>query len=180
MFFIFVVLLLTSFVFSLGFKRLTSSSCSYCLVLEFAHKSGYGVIMHFYKLFRVLTLFSENCSYNTLRFIFIILLPVKAAWSHDDDDDDDDYSDALAVIGWTFGCSGWRKKLAWLLSCLIAVWSGVDWSSCYIFKLARFGSVLPLDEVSWSRSGRILSARAESCVAPSWISYIAPSRCITR
>ena len=54
-----------------------------------AHKSGYGVIMHFYKLFRVLTLFSENCSYNTLRFIFIILLPVKAAWSHDDDDDDD-------------------------------------------------------------------------------------------
>ena len=86
MFFIFVVLLLTSFVFSLGFKRLTSSSCSYCLVLEFAHKSGYGVIMHFYKLFRVLTLFSENCSYNTLRFIFIILLPVKAAWPHDDDD----------------------------------------------------------------------------------------------
>ena len=46
-------------------------------------------------------------------------------------------SDALAEIGWTFGCSGWRKKLAWLLSCLIAVWSGVDWSSCYIFKLAR-------------------------------------------
>ena len=71
-------------------KRLTSSSFSYCLVLEFAHKSGYGVIMHFYKLFRVLTLFSENCSYNTLRFIFIILLPVKAAWSHDDDDDGDD------------------------------------------------------------------------------------------
>ena len=68
-------------------KRLTSSSFSYCLVLEFAHKSGYGVIMHFYKLFRVLTLFSENCSYNTLRFIFIILLPVKAAWSHDDDDE---------------------------------------------------------------------------------------------
>ena len=67
-----------------------SSSFSYCPVLEFAHKSGYGVIMHFYKLFRVLTLFSENCSYNTLRFIFIILLPVKAAWSHDDDDDDDD------------------------------------------------------------------------------------------
>ena len=92
-FFIFVVLLLTSFVFSLGFKRLTSSSCSYCLVLEFAHKSGYGVIMHFYKLFRVLTLFSENCSYNTLRFIFIILLPVKAAWSHDYDDDDDDDDD---------------------------------------------------------------------------------------
>ena len=30
------------------FKRLTSSSFSYCLVLEFAHKSGYGVIMHFY------------------------------------------------------------------------------------------------------------------------------------
>ena len=28
-------------------KRLTSSSFSYCLVLEFAHKSGYGVIMHF-------------------------------------------------------------------------------------------------------------------------------------
>ena len=25
-----------------------------------------------------------------MRFIFIILLPVKAAWSHDDDDDDDD------------------------------------------------------------------------------------------
>ena len=40
-------------------------------------------------IFRVLTLFSENCSYNTLRFIFIILLPVKAAWSHDDDDDDE-------------------------------------------------------------------------------------------
>ena len=55
--------------------------------------SGYGVIMHFYKLFRVLTLFSENCSYNTLRFIFIILLPVKAAWPHDDDDDDDDDDD---------------------------------------------------------------------------------------
>ena len=35
----------------------------------------------------------ENCSYNTLRFIFIILLPVKAAWSHDDDDDDDDDDD---------------------------------------------------------------------------------------
>ena len=76
-------------------KRLTSSSFSYCLVLEFAHKSGYGVIMHFYKLFRVLTLFSENCSYNTLRFIFIILLPVKAAWSHDDDDDDDDEATSL-------------------------------------------------------------------------------------
>ena len=73
-----------------------------------------------------------------MRFIFIILLPVKAAWSHDDDDDDDDdYSDALAEIGWTFGCSGWRKKLAWLLSCLIAVWSGVDWSSCYIFKFFK-------------------------------------------
>ena len=29
------------------------------------------------------------------------------------------------------------RSFAWLLSCLIAVWSGVDWSSCYIFKLAR-------------------------------------------
>ena len=81
-------------------KRLTSSSFSYCLVLEFAHKSGYGVIMHgvimhFYIfIFRVLTLISENCSYNTLRFIFIILLPVKAVWSHDDDDDDDDDDEA--------------------------------------------------------------------------------------
>ena len=28
-----------------------------------------------------------------MRFIFIILLPVKAAWSHDDDDDDDDDDD---------------------------------------------------------------------------------------
>ena len=79
-------------------KRLTSSSFSYCLVLEFAHKSGYGVIMHFYKLFRVLTLFSENCSYNTLRFIFIILLPVKAAWSHDDDDDETRYNRIIFTV----------------------------------------------------------------------------------
>ena len=70
-------------------KRLTSSSFSYCLVLEFAHKSGYGVIMHFNIscfniIFRKLLL-------QHLAFIFIILLPVKAAWSHDDDDDDDDF-----------------------------------------------------------------------------------------
>ena len=44
-----------------------------------------------------------------MRFIFIILLPVKAAWSHDDDDDDDDDDDLF------FGLKG--QLIIEFLSC---------------------------------------------------------------
>ena len=77
--------------------------------------------------------------------------------------------------GWTFGCSGWRKKLAWLLSCLAAVWSWADWGCCYIFRLAEVAVSCHWMK-SRSRSGLNLSDRAGLCVASSWITCIATSQ----